>query len=56
MNFTPLYKIATRIVRKCQSLIGMSTLGARAIVVNTKQNIIGKTHLPTTLVHPWRRC
>lgn len=44
MNFTPLYKIATRVVRKCQSLIGMSTLGARAIVINDDNKILLVKH------------
>ena len=33
MNFTPLYQIATRVLRRYQSFLGISTLGARAIIL-----------------------
>lgn len=39
-----LYKLATRIIRKYQSLVGISTLGARAIVLNEEQKILLVKH------------
>lgn len=44
MDFTFLHKIATRIIRKCQSLLGMVTLGARAIVLNSDNQILLVKH------------
>lgn len=44
MKLTFFYQIANRIVRKCQSLIGMSTLGARAIVLNSQNQILLVKH------------
>lgn len=39
-----LYKLGHRIFRKCQSLLGHSTLGARAIVLNEKNQILLVKH------------
>lgn len=44
MNRALVYKIATRIVRKYQSLLGIATLGARAIVLNQNQEILLVKH------------
>lgn len=44
MNITPLYQIATRILRKCQSLLGISTLGARAIILNENNQVLLVKH------------
>ena len=44
MNFTPFYQIATRMIRKCQSVIGMSTLGARAIIINNDNKVLLVKH------------
>lgn len=44
MNFTPLYQIANRVIRKCQSWIGMPTLGARAIVINQNNQVLLVKH------------
>ena len=39
-----MYKIANRIIRKCQYWIGMSTLGARAIVLDANDKILLVKH------------
>lgn len=44
MAFTLLHKIATRIIRKYQSLLGIPTLGARAIVLNSANQILLVKH------------
>ncbi|HLD17200.1 MAG TPA: NUDIX domain-containing protein [Coxiellaceae bacterium] len=44
MNLTPFYQMATRVIRKCQSWIGMSTLGARAIVINQNKQVLLVKH------------
>jgi 8-oxo-dGTP pyrophosphatase MutT (NUDIX family) len=44
MNTTPLYQFATRVIRKCQSLLGISTLGARAIVLNENNQVLLVKH------------
>jgi len=44
MNITPLYQIANRIIRKYQSLIGISTLGARAIIINQNNQVLLVKH------------
>ncbi len=44
MKLTILHKICHRIIRKCQSLIGMSTLGSRAIVLNSQNQILLVKH------------
>ncbi|STY16288.1 hypothetical protein [Legionella quateirensis] len=38
MNMTPLYQIAMRVLRRYQSFLGISTLGARAIILNENNN------------------
>jgi 8-oxo-dGTP pyrophosphatase MutT (NUDIX family) len=38
------HKAATRAIRKCQSLLGVSTLGARAIVLNSQKKILLVRH------------
>lgn len=44
MKFTLMYQLGTRIIRKCQSLLGISTLGARAIVLNPQNQILLVKH------------
>ena len=44
MNTTFFYKIATRVIRKWQVLLGISTLGARAIVLNAEQQVLLVQH------------
>jgi ADP-ribose pyrophosphatase YjhB (NUDIX family) len=44
MRLTILYKIASQVTRKCYYLIGMPTLGARAIVLNEKNQILLVKH------------
>lgn len=44
MNVTPLYQIATRTLRKCQSWLGISTLGARAIIINQNNQVLLVKH------------
>jgi 8-oxo-dGTP pyrophosphatase MutT (NUDIX family) len=41
---TALYQIATRMIRRYQSWIGMSTLGARAIVLNQQNQVLLVKH------------
>lgn len=42
--FTPFHQIATRVVRKFQSLFGLMTLGARAIVLDKDNQILLVKH------------
>lgn len=44
ISFTSFYQVATRAIRKCQSLLGMSTLGARAIVINQNNQVLLVKH------------
>ena len=44
MKLTLLHKIANRIIRKCQSVLGVCTLGSRAIVLNTQNQILLVKH------------
>lgn len=44
LNFTFIHKIANRVIRKCQSLLGISTLGARAIVLNSQNQVLLVKH------------
>ena len=44
MDTSLLYKIAIRVIRKYQSLLGISTLGARAIVLNQAEEILLVKH------------
>lgn len=44
MNINPIYKIATYVMRQCQSWLGMSTLGARAIIINHKNQVLLVKH------------
>ena len=44
MKLTLLHQIATRIIRKCQSLLGICTLGSRAIVLNSKNQMLLVKH------------
>jgi mutator protein MutT len=44
MNITPFYQIATRVLRRCQSLVGISTLGARAIILNENNQVLLVKH------------
>lgn len=46
----PLYQIFIRMVRKCQSLIGMPTLGARAIIIGKDKKILLVKH---TYMQDW---
>lgn len=41
---TLLHPIGTRIVRKCQSWLGISTLGARAIILNQNNQVLLVKH------------
>jgi len=40
-----IYKLGNRMIRKCQSLLGISTLGARAIILNSKNQILLVKHV-----------
>lgn len=44
MNITPLYKIVSRTIRKLQSWFGISTLGARAIIINQNNQVLLVKH------------
>lgn len=44
MKLTSLHKIANRFIRKCQSLLGICTLGSRAIVLNSENQILLVKH------------
>ncbi|MBL7481507.1 NUDIX domain-containing protein [Legionella bononiensis] len=44
MNITPLYQIATRVLRRYQSFLGISTLGARAIILNENNQVLLVQH------------
>lgn len=44
MNKTFVYKIATRLLRKYQSILGICTLGARALVLNQNKEILLVKH------------
>lgn len=44
MNITPLVQVATRTLRKCQSWLGISTLGARAIIINPDNQVLLVKH------------
>lgn len=44
MKFTFLYQIANRVIRKYQSLLGICTLGSRAIVLNSKNQVLLVKH------------
>jgi 8-oxo-dGTP pyrophosphatase MutT (NUDIX family) len=44
MKLTIFHQIANRIIRKCQSVLGFSTLGSRAIVLNTKNQVLLVKH------------
>jgi 8-oxo-dGTP pyrophosphatase MutT (NUDIX family) len=45
MNLVNLYhKIATRFIRKIQSLLGLITLGSRAIVINSENQVLLVKH------------
>lgn len=44
MQFSFFYKISDRIIRKYQSLLGISTLGPRAIILNSKNQILLVKH------------
>lgn len=44
MKFTFLYKIVTFVIRKCQAWLGIPTLGARAIVLNSKNQVLLVKH------------
>jgi 8-oxo-dGTP pyrophosphatase MutT (NUDIX family) len=48
LNFITLHKIATLIIRKCQALLGIRTLGPRAIILNSENQIllVKHTYLP----------
>lgn len=44
MNIKLIYKIATYVMRQCQSWLGMSTLGARAIIINHNNQVLLVKH------------
>lgn len=44
MKLTAFHKIANRLIRKLQSLVGISTLGARAIVISSDNKILLVKH------------
>lgn len=44
MNITPIYQLANRLIRRCQSWLGLSTLGARAIVINDDNQVLLVKH------------
>lgn len=44
MNFIFLHKIANRMFRKCQAILGISIIGARAIVLNSENQILLVKH------------
>jgi 8-oxo-dGTP pyrophosphatase MutT (NUDIX family) len=44
MKFILLHKIANHIIRKYQSLVGISTLGARALILNSENQILLVKH------------
>lgn len=44
MKITPLYQIATRALRKYQLWLGISTLGARVIILNQNNQVLLVKH------------
>jgi ADP-ribose pyrophosphatase YjhB (NUDIX family) len=44
MKLTILHKIASRVIQKCQSILGMCTLDSRAIVLNAQNQILLVKH------------
>jgi len=44
MKLTAFYKITNRVIRKCQSMLGMCTLGSRAIVLNSQNHVLLVKH------------
>lgn len=44
MKLTVFHKMANRVIRKCQSLLGICTLGSRAIVLNTQNQVLLVKH------------
>jgi 8-oxo-dGTP pyrophosphatase MutT (NUDIX family) len=44
MKLPIFYRIANRIIRKCQSLLGMCTLGPRGIVLNSQNQVLLVKH------------
>lgn len=44
MNFIPFYKFANFTIRKFQSWLGLVTLGARAIIINDKDEVLLVRH------------
>lgn len=44
MNMASFYPFATRIIRRCQAYFGISTLGARAIILNDDNQILLVRH------------
>ena len=50
ITLKPLYQIFIRMVRKCQSLIGMPTLGARAIIIDKDNKVLLVKH---TYMQDW---
>ena len=52
MSITPFYQMAIRVIRKFQSWFGISTLGARAIIINqNNQGAGGQALLCDTKSH-----
>ena len=44
MKLTILHKIVNRVIRKCQSVLGVCTLGSRAIVLNPQNQVLLVKH------------
>jgi ADP-ribose pyrophosphatase YjhB (NUDIX family) len=44
MKLTIVHQMANRIIRQCQSILGCSTLGSRAIVLNTQNQVLLVKH------------
>lgn len=44
MNITFFHKIAITVIRRCQAWLGVSTLGARAIVLNSEHHVLLVQH------------
>jgi ADP-ribose pyrophosphatase YjhB (NUDIX family) len=44
MNLTFLHKVANRLIRQYQAILGISTMGSRAIVLNTQNQILLVKH------------